>query len=173
MMYSIARRPSWRCFALPGVLAILAATFGCSGGDDVTPESLERAKALWKKAGIHDYDLEWTVTSANDAHYYVTVHGDDVVKVDSIQPDGSRLKAGTHAPRFFSVDGLFLTIAEELALLKTERPFNQPAGTKVIMRFKPDPKLGYPHWYRRDVMGSTQAMRIDVLKLIPKRQEAK
>ena len=67
----------------------------------------------------------------------------------------------------YSVDGLFLTIADELALLKTDHPFGQPPGTKVVMRFKPDPKLGYPHWYRRDVMGSTQAIAIDVVKLVP------
>ena len=35
------------------------------------------------------------------------------------------------------------------------------------MRFKPDPKLGYPLWYRRDVMGTTQAIAIDVVKLVP------
>jgi hypothetical protein len=167
------RRPAWRWFALCGLLAILASTFGCAGGEDVTPEALARAKALWKQAGIQSYDLEWTVTGANNAHYYVTVQGDDVVKVDSIQPDGRRIKAGTNAPRFYSVDGLFLTIAEELALLKTERPFNQPPGTRVVMRFKPDPKLGYPLWYRRDVMGSPQAMRIDVLKLVPKPHDVK
>jgi hypothetical protein len=161
-------RPSWQWFALPGVLAILTSTFGCAGGEDATAESLEQAKQLWKKAAIHDYDVEWTVTGPNNAHYYVTVLGDDVVKVDSIQPDGRKVEARSNAPRFFSVDGLFLTIAEELALKKTERPFNKPPGTKVIMRFKPDHKLGYPLWYRRDVMGSSQPMRIDVLKLIPK-----
>jgi hypothetical protein len=66
------------------------------------------------------------------------------------------------------VDGLFLTIAEELAQLKTETPFTRPRGTKVLMRFKPDPKLGYPLWYRRNVMGATRSMQIDVLKLVPK-----
>ena len=65
------------------------------------------------------------------------------------------------------MDGLFLTIADELASLKTDNPFGQPKGTKVVMRFKPDPKLGYPLWYRRDVMGTPQGMRIDVIKLVP------
>ena len=69
-------------------------------------------------------------------------------------------------PRYFSVDGLFLTIANELALMKTDRPFNAPKGTKVVMRFQPDSKLGYPHWYRRDVMGTSQMMTIDVLQLV-------
>ena len=65
------------------------------------------------------------------------------------------------------MDGLFLTIAEELSVLKTDRPFGQPKGTKVLMRFEPDPKRGYPHWYRRDVMGTPQGTRIDVIRLVP------
>lgn len=89
-------------------------------------------------------------------------------KVESVQPDGRRLDLHPAKTRYYSVDGLFLTIAEELALLKTDRPFDQPKGTKVVMRFKPDPKLGYPLWYRRDVMGTPQAIAIDVVKLVPK-----
>jgi hypothetical protein len=56
---------------------------------------------------------------------------------------------------------------EELALLRTAEPFGQPRGTKVIMRFSPDAKLGYPHWYRRDVYGSNRSAAIDVLRLTP------
>jgi len=29
------------------------------------------------------------------------------------------------------------------------------------------PKLGYPHWYRRDVLGAQQGVAIDVIKLSP------
>ena len=45
---------------------------------------------------------------------------------------------------FTASNGLFTTIADELAQLKMDRPFGQPPGTKVVMRFTPDPKLGYP-----------------------------
>ena len=65
------------------------------------------------------------------------------------------------------MDGLFLTIANELAQLKTDHPFDQPAGTQVVMRWKPDPKLGYPQWYRRDVMGTPLSIAIDVVKFVP------
>ena len=66
------------------------------------------------------------------------------------------------------MDGLFTTIADELAQLKMDRPFDQPKGTKIVMRFSPDPRLGYPRFYRRDVLGTSQALAIDVIRLIPK-----
>jgi hypothetical protein len=56
----------------------------------------------------------------------------------------------------------------ELAVCsKAERPFDQPRGTRVVMRFKPDDKLGYPHWYHRDVLGTSASMAIDVKALTP------
>ena len=75
------------------MLAILGATIGCAGGQDATPEALEQAKQLWTKAGIRDYDLEWTVAGAQSNHYFVTVRGDEVRKVESILPDGQRSRS--------------------------------------------------------------------------------
>jgi hypothetical protein len=150
-----------------GLLTILGTAIGCAGGQEVTPEAIAQAKQVWTTAGIRDYDLEWTVTGAQNNHYYVTVRDGDVRKVESVQSDGRRFELHPHQTRFYSVDGLFLTIADELALLKTDQPFGQPPGTKVVMRFKPDKKLGYPLWYRRDVMGTALAIAIDVVKLVP------
>jgi hypothetical protein len=156
-----------------GLLTILSATIGCAGGQEVTPEAIDQAKQVWKAAGVRDYDLDWTVTGAQNNHYYVTVRGGDVRKVESVEADGRRLELHPSETRFYSVDGLFLTIADELAQLKTDHPFGQPPGTKVVMRFKPDAKLAYPLWYRRDVMGTTQAIAIDVVKLVPLLSTAK
>jgi hypothetical protein len=157
----------FREFTTLGLLTILGAIPGCAGGQNATPEAIEQAKQLWTKGGIRDYDLDWTVAGPNNAHYFVTVRGGEVRKVESVQPGGSRSKLDPPDTRFYSVDGLFLTIADELAQLKTDQPFGQPKGTKVAMRFKLDPELGYPHWYRRDVMGTSQAIAIDVVKLVP------
>jgi hypothetical protein len=41
------------------------------------------------------------------------------------------------------------------------------------MRFKPDPKLGYPLWYHRDVMGTSLSIAIDVVKLVPEKSTTK
>jgi Family of unknown function (DUF6174) len=150
-----------------GLLAILGTMIGCAGGQEVTVEAINQSKQVWKTAGIRDYDLDWTVTGAQNNHYYVTVRGGDVRKVESAQTDGRRFELHPSETRFYSVDGLFLTIADELAQLKTDLPFGQPQGTKIVMRFKPDKKLGYPLWYRRDVMGTSLAIAIDVVKLVP------
>jgi Family of unknown function (DUF6174) len=158
---------------MPGILAILGSTLGCAGGQEVNPKAIDAARRLWTQAGIRDYNLEWSVTGPNNAHYFVSVQGGEVRKVESVQPDGARFVLKPPEPRFFSVDGLFLTIADELALLKTDRPFGQAKGTKVVMRFEPDPQRGYPHWYRRDVMGTSQSMRIDVIGLVPKAATSK
>jgi hypothetical protein len=147
--------------------ALAAAAIGCTGGERVTPEALEQAKQLWTRANIRDYDLDWTVSGPNNAHYFVTVRGGEVRTVESVQHDGSRRELHPGEPRFFSVDGLFLTIADEIVLQKTDRPFGQPTGTAVVMRFKPDAKLGYPHWYRRDLLGTSMNISIEVNQLTP------
>jgi hypothetical protein len=147
-------------------LAAVGMLAGCSAGDLVTPQTLAAAKQIWSAAGIHDYELEWTASGLNNARYYVAVKGGVVRKIESIAPDGRRYELRPAEPRFYGVDGLFVTIADELAQLSTERPFGQPKGAKVVMRFTPDPKLGYPRSYRRNVLGTSQGLAIDVIRLI-------
>ena len=157
-------RPGTRWLVSLGVLAACASALGCSGGQQVTYENVEAAKRLWTKAGIRDYDLEYTSGPFND-HYLVIVHDGTVRKVESIQPGGGRVELHPGEPRFYSVDGLFLTITNELAQLKTDTPFEKPKGTKIVMSFETDPKLGYPHWYRRDILGAAHAAKFDVIKI--------
>jgi hypothetical protein len=78
----LSRRPRPRLVTL-AVLLVAGPMVGCSDGQEVTPQALEQAKQLWKKAGIRDYELEWTVSGANNAHYDVTVRGGEVSKIDS------------------------------------------------------------------------------------------
>jgi hypothetical protein len=150
-----------------GILAISAATIGCAGGQEPTSESIDQTKQLWAKSGIRNYELEWTVTGPTNAHYFVTVRHGEVRAVELVQPDESKVTLHPSDTRFYSVDGLFLTIANELAQLETDQPFGQPKGTRVAMRFKSDPKLGYPLWYHRDVMGTSQSIKIDVIQFTP------
>ena len=157
----------FRSFALLCILSAVGAASGCGGGQDVTPETIDHARQLWTNAGIRDYDLEWTVAGAQSNHYYVTVRGGDVRKVESILADGRRILLKSFDTRYFSVDGLFLTMADYVALHKKDGSAGESKVAQVVMRFKPDSKLGYPQWFRRDVMGSTQALAIDVVKLVP------
>jgi hypothetical protein len=160
-------RIGWR--ARPGVLAtVMIAVAGCGSGQVVTPEAVQAARQLWTRAGIRDYDLDWSVQGRNTARYFVTVRGGEVRRIEAIRPDGSKVPLRSEEPGMFGVDGLFRTIDEELAVCsKSERPFGEPKGTRVVMRFEPDATLGYPHWYHRDVLGSTISMAIDVNAMTP------
>jgi hypothetical protein len=165
--------PWFRSVPVLGILTIIGSIGGCAGGQQATSEAVEQAKQLWTNSGIRDYELEWTVAGGQSNHYFVTVRDGDVQKVEVLLPDGTRTTRKIPDTRYYSVDGLFLTIANELAQLKTDHPFDQPAGTQVVMRFKPDPKLGYPHWYHRDVMGTSLSIAIDVVKLVPEKSTTK
>lgn len=134
----------------------------------MTAESIARARRLWTKAGVRDYDLEWTSSAgSNQSHYRVSVRGGQVRSVDSILPDGRTIAARTAEPRYYGVEGLFMIIADELAQRRNPEPFGRPKGTKAILRFTPDPKLGYPTSYRRDVLGSPLPLAIDVIRFVP------
>ena len=144
---------------------ILLAAVGCAGGEEVTPQAIAAARRAWERAKIRNYNLEWTSTGANNAHYRVFVRDGQVRAIHSILPDGRQAEVRPAKPDFYGVDGLFLTIEDELAQLRTATPFGQPKGTKAVLRFTPDPELGYPRSYRRDVLGSRQGLSIDVIRL--------
>jgi hypothetical protein len=151
---------------LKGVMLALALT-GCAGGEAVTARSLAEARRRWDRAAIRDYNLEWTSSGLGHGHYEVTVRGGQVAAIESILAGGKRVAVHTAEPRFYGVDGLFTVIGDELALLDTSTPFGQPKGTKAVLRFEPDPKLGYPRSYRRDVLGTPLALAIDVVRFEP------
>jgi hypothetical protein len=149
------------------LMGLLLAIVGCAGGEPVTDASLASARRLWDRAGVRDYDLEWTSRGQSQAHYRVQVRGGQVRSVEMLQPNGQVTQAHPGNPRFYGVEGLFLTIGEDLAQLRQPAPFGQPKGTRVVLRFSPDPKLGYPRRYRRDVLGTPRAVAIDVVRFVP------
>src|SRR5690242_13396152 len=97
------------------VLALALSVAGCGGGEDVTEQSLRAARQRWERARVRDYDLEWTNTGPGNPRYRVAVRGGTVRTVLAVQPDGTTRPTGTHEPRYFGVEGLFLTIADDLA----------------------------------------------------------
>ena len=46
--------------------------------------------------------------------------------------------------------------------------FGGSKATGVLLKFTPDPKLGYPKHYRRDVAGQTRRLALDVIRLEPR-----
>lgn len=151
----------------------LLALGGCSGGEEVTKQSIAQARKVWTRARIDDYDLDWTSSGTNNAYYHVTVRGGRVRQLEQVLPDGRSVELHPGKPEYFGVDGLFLTMAEEHAQLGTDRPFGQAKGSKAVLLFTPDPKYGYPRSYRRDVVGATLPVAIDVVKFVPNPPQAK
>ena len=139
---------------------------GCAGGEDVTAQSLRVARQRWERSAIRDYDLEWTSSGLSNSHYRVTVRGGKVRAIESVFR-GKGTEVHPADPKYYGVEGLFMIIADELAQLEGKAPFGQPKGTRAVLRFTPDPTLGYPRSYRRDVLGTPLALRIDVIHFDP------
>lgn len=151
---------------LGALLLAAAAGQGC-GGEQATPQAVTAARKVWDRAAIRDYNLEWTSRGPRNVHYRVFVRAGAVRAIYSVLNDGREVEMKPAEPRFYGVDGLFTTILDELAQLEQPRPFNQPKGTRVVLRFEPDPRLGYPLRYRRDVFGTPQSLVLSVLRLEP------
>jgi hypothetical protein len=155
--------------ALPIVCASLC---GCGGGEPVTQSSLAQAKRTWQRAGIRDYDLEWTTSGVRASHYRVFVRSGKVKRIYSVLPGGHEKEMHPAEPGLYGVDGLLQIIEEELAQAKSAAPFGQPNGTRVLLRLTLDPNLGYPKAYRRDLPGTAQGVAIDVVRLDTQPPEA-
>jgi hypothetical protein len=152
---------------LGSFFVLVLALAGCAGGVDVTTQSIRSARARWDGANLRDYDLEWTSSGLSNSHYIVTVRNGRVRLIETLALDGRRGVVKPVEPEFYGVDGLFTVMEEELAQLDQPTPFGQPKGTKAVLRFTPDPNLGYPRNYRRDVMGAPKPLAIDVIRFSP------
>lgn len=153
----------------PGRLAtalLLLAALGCAG-QEATTADVKAARQVWDRADIRDYNLEWTSRGARNAHYRVFVRAGGVRAIYSILPDGRQVEMRPAEPRFYGVDGLFVTILDELEQLKQPRPFGRPKGTRAVLRFEPDPTYGFPRTYRRDLLGSPQDLALEVVAFEP------
>jgi hypothetical protein len=116
--------------------------------------------------------LEWTASGPVDAFYRVAVRDGEVQSVEQVLHDGRAVTLHPGRPRYFGVDGLFLTIADDYAQLKQPTPFGRPKGTKAVLRFTPDPEYGFPRRYRRDIVGAPLAVAIDVVRFTPGKPRA-
>jgi hypothetical protein len=146
------------------VLCALAS--GCGQGEEVTTDALHEARERWQRAGIEDYNLEWTTTGARAGHYRVFVRGGEVRSVRLVQ-DGQEREARPGDKSYYGIDGLFRVIDEELAQRLDERPFGQPKGSRVLLRMECDPRYGFPRQFRRDVAGSIRGLVLDVVEFVP------
>lgn len=165
-LWNMDRKPCInKAYRLLAVIFMISLA-GCGdSGEPLDAARLDRAEALWNKAGPADYDLEWrSVSSRSQSVYRVYVRSSQVRSVRLVRPDGKATALKPAEPRFYSVPGLFRTIREELAQSQQPKPFGQPQGTQVVLTIRTEPTLGYPTLYRRDILGVDERMGLDVTR---------
>ena len=161
-----------RAAAIVLVLAALLPVACASSTQPLTADALAKLRRTWRAAGLRDYDLFWSTSGVRSARYRVFVRDGAVQRIDSIQTDGTVIEAKPAEPSMYSVDGLFRTLREELDQLAGDTPFGKPKGTRCVLAFEPDPKLGYPRVFDRDVMGASKGVEIRVEKLVPREPQS-
>lgn len=116
----------------------------------LTSERLERARARWTAAGPRSYTLELELAGVLRDRRRIEVREGAVVAMTT---------GGVEVPRqawdYWTVDGLFAFLETELAnAASPERAYGVSDPSRVVLRARFDPDLGYPEFFLRHVMGS-------------------
>jgi hypothetical protein len=130
--------------------------------EPVTREALAAARARWQGARIANYDLDLETRGAQVGNYHVEVRDH---QVRSIIRDGT--PATPNDLDYWTVDGLFVTIEEELDRAESRRGGPSDPVMDVWLRMRCHPKLGYPVRFVSHVPMRTQSVEIHVLRLEP------
>jgi hypothetical protein len=151
------RRWIWY-FALLFALAFLATVvlIVYNLRQQLKPEQLVAARALWKESGPANYTMSYTTRVNEEApdHYWAKVR---VGKVVDAQYNGQSEPPERRAYR--SMEGLFDFIEKFMQI------DNEPGNPKTYVRaIFDDQKTGGVRWYVRRVMGSRQRVEITVDK---------
>ena len=157
-------RTAWK-WALAGLAVLVAMSFVLlpDRTKPVTREGLAAARNRWDQANIASYDMDLETRGAQVGSYHVEVRDHEV---RSITRDGT--PATPNALEYWTVEGLFLTIEEELDRAQSWRGRASDAVTDVWLRMRCHPKLGYPVRFVSQVPGRTQSVEIHVLQLDPR-----
>ena len=125
----------------------------------VTAQRLEAARQKWHQARINNYEMEVEVSGSQNGVYQITVRDGDF---QSMTRDGRQ--ANPHEGEYWTVDGLFHTISEELQL--PDRTVGGPhaSGARRTLQASFDHHAGYPLKFL--VSGSTRSVQIQVHRLV-------
>ena len=125
----------------------------------VTAERLEVARAQWHQAHISDYEMEVEVSGTQSGVYQITVRGGDL---QHMTRDGQQ--ANPHEGEYWTVEGLFRTIVEELHLPDPMAGGPRPSGGQRALLASFDHRLGYPLKFL--VSGRSRSIQIQVHRLV-------
>jgi hypothetical protein len=143
--------------ALSILATIIVVRFNLS--QQLKPETLEKAEALWKEKGPKDYLLAYTISTQSKAgpgetHYVVKVKDGHAfeAKVNGLKQDSDRMS-------FYGMPSLFGYIDKFLDLDE------KPGAPKTYVRGIFDPKTGALERYIRSVMSTGDRVEINVAPL--------
>ena len=118
-------------------------------GDPLTREALDKAREVWAKHGIEDYDMSVTVTGRQSGEHRIEVRGGKVAKMTT-----GGAPAPKHVWEYWDVNGMFQFLKTELG--NAERPraaYGVDDADDVILRVAFDEQFGYPRRFLRHVLG--------------------
>jgi hypothetical protein len=141
------------------ILAVLAAgwiagLYWASWWQQLKPEQLAQAEALWKARGPRDYDLEYTQKGSTPGHFQVRVrHG----QVESVLCNGQPLEKRLY--QYHDMNAWFGFIGD---FLKRDA---EPGSPRTFIKATFDPEDGHLKEFRRRVLGTQEQVEIIVTKL--------
>lgn len=125
----------------------------------MTAEVLAGAREMWRTAEIKDYDLRYTM---NGNVCEVTVRGGIVtaLRVNGIEGRSSQW-------RFFSMDGLFETLAMDLEAVTDSAGAFAGNADHILMRVRFNPVFGHVERYIRSSGGLARGAEIELHTFTP------
>jgi hypothetical protein len=117
----------------------------------LTPEQLAAARALWEQKGPRDYDMEYTQQGADPGVFVARVRDGKVV---SLTRNGEPLEPRLY--KYYDMSSLFSYI-EQFMKIDAE-----PGKPRTYVRAQFDPEDGHIVHYRRSVMGTQEWVELNV-----------
>ena len=154
-------RASWKWIGAGVLVAgVVAGPMLIGRTEPVTRERLTAARQQWAAAKLADYDMELDSSGAQTGRYHVEVRGGTLTHITrNGQP------ADPAQGHYWTVEGLFDTIEEEVDLIEHPSSGSFSQGRQAWLRMRCHPTLGYPLRYIRQVPGTTLGVEMRVRSL--------
>ncbi|MHC4136968.1 MAG: DUF6174 domain-containing protein [Planctomycetota bacterium] len=152
------RRPRGKGFWLALLIAVVATAVTLAfwyrqPGEPLTEELLAAARARWQERGLCAYDLEVSVSGAQEGEHKIEVRDGRVTKMTT---GGAAVREG--AWEYWSVEGMFRFLQSELSNREGAGEAFGADTADVELRVVFDDSYGYPAHFLRHVMGRPKSV---------------
>jgi len=151
-------------FGLRGVAVILLLLGGCAKGDPLTGAAIDAAEARWRANPLAAYRMHLEISGdlIQEGEFVIEVRDGEVA---SVTGNGETI---TTRDDFYTVDGLFTMLRQELEMATQPHLFWQPPkDARIYQRAHFDAQTGYCRRYLRSVTGTQHNIVIKVTALEP------